>query len=486
VAQDWRDERIRELEAKLAVVEAESVAKDVRIAALEQQVAALVKQVTELAEKLGQNSRNSHRPPSSDSPKDREHRKGKSKGKRQRGAQPGHEGTHRELLPPEKVNKFVDLYPPHCENCWKPLPKVADPAAKRYQQTELPPIEPHTTEWRRHQVTCPCCRFKTRAAYDESQIPSSPFGPRLMAIMALITGVYHLSRRRAVELLSDLLGVQVSLGALSAVEERVSDAVEPAVKEARDRVGQAPIKHTDGTSWYQGGLTMALWTIATAAATVFKIVADSSKETLKPLYGALSGILVSDRAKALNFWAMERRQICFAHLLRKFVAFSERDGPAAAFGDQLLDYTAIVFAYWRDFKAGKISRTKFVVWMAPLRQQFEAVLAQAVAVDIPGVSGACADILEHKLGLWTFVETDGVEPTNNHAEREIRAFVLWRRRSFGTQSARGNVFAENLMTVAHTARKQNKNVLAFLVACCRAHGGQTAAPSLFEVEPLAA
>lgn len=484
MAHDWRDERIEELETKLAAVEAESAAKDVRIAVLEQQVASLMKQVAELAERLGQNSRNSHRPPSSDAPKDREQRKGKSKGKRRRGAQPGHEGSHRELLPAEKVNKFVDLFPEHCENCWNPLPKVPDLSPKRYQQTELPPIEPYTTEWRRHQVTCPCCRFKTRAAYDENQIPSSPFGPRLMAIMALVTGVYHLSRRRAVQMLSDLLGVQVSLGALSAVEARVSEAVKPAVDVAWEQVGQAKVKHTDGTSWYQAGLTMALWTIATTAATVFKIVADSSKETLKPLYGALAGILVSDRAKALNFWAMERRQICFAHLLRKFIAFSERDGPAAAFGEQLLDYTGIVFEYWRDYKAGKISRATFIAWMAPVRQQFEAVLAQAVAADIAGVSGASADILEHKLALWTFVESDGVEPTNNHAEREIRAFVLWRRRSFGTQSDRGNLFAENLMTVAHTARKQNNNVLAFLVACCRARADKTPPPSLFE--PLAA
>jgi transposase len=488
VASDWRDDRIAELERELARRDAELAAKDARIGELEKQVASLMKQVAELADRLGQNSRNSHRPPSSDSPRDREQRKGKgkSKGKRKRGAQPGHEGSHRELLPPEKVNKFVDLYPPQCENCWKPLPKVPDPSPKRHQQTELPPIEPHTTEWRRHQVTCPCCRYKTRAAYDENEIPTSPFGPRLMAIMTLVTGVYHLSRRKAVELLSDLLGVQVSLGALSAVEARVSEAVKPAVDAAWEQVGQAKVKHTDGTSWYQAGLTMALWTIATTAATVFKIVADGSKETLKPLYGALSGILVSDRAKALNFWAMERRQICFAHLLRKFVAFSERDGPAVAFGEQLLDYTGIVFEYWRDYKAGKISRATFVAWMAPVRQQFDAVLAQAVAAGITGVSGACADILKHKLALWTFVETDGVEPTNNHAEREIRAFVLWRRRSFGTQSARGNVFAENLMTVAHTARKQNKNVLAVLVTCCRARSDKTAVPCLFDADPLAA
>lgn len=481
MTRDWRDDRIEELEAEL-------VARDARIAELEEQVASLMKQVAELAAKLGQNSRNSHLPPSSDSPEERRQRGGKhrSKGERKRGGQPGHQGAQRELLPPEKVNKFVDLFPSHCENCWKPLPRVPDAAAKRYQQTEVPPIEPHTTEWRRHEVACPCCRYRTRAAYDEGKIPASPFGPRLMAIMALITGVYHLGRRRAVELLSDIVGVRVSLGALSAVEARVSDAVQPAVAEAWDQVGEAKVKHTDGTSWYQAGLTMALWTIATASATVFKIVANSAKETLQPLYGALSGILVSDRAKALNFWAMERRQICWAHLLRKFVSFSERDGPAAFFGRQLLDYAGLVFEYWHDYKAGKLSRETFVAWMAPVQQQVRALLAQAVAAEIAPLSGSCADILEHKAALWTFVEQDGVEPTNNHAEREIRAFVLWRKRSFGTQSARGNLFAENLMTVAHTARKQKRNVLAFLTRCCEAQRDRVSPPSLFDLAAAAA
>jgi transposase len=213
---------------------------------------------------------------------------------------------------------------------------------------------------------------------------------------------------------------------------------------------------------------------------VFKIVVDSSKSTLQPLYGALQGILVSDRAKALCFWAMERRQICFAHLLRKFISFAERDGPSAKFGRQLLDYTALIFEYWHDYKAGKLSREMFVAWMAPVRRQFEAVLAQAVSAEIAGMSGSCADILEHQAALWTFVERLGVEPTNNHAEREIRAFVLWRKRSFGTQSERGNRFAENLMTIAHTARKQKRNVLAFLTDCCQAVRSKGRPPSLFE------
>lgn len=470
MTQDWRDERIAELEAELS-------RRDARIAELERQVA-------HLAEQLGQNSQNSHLPPSSDSPAQRKWRRMSKKGskgkeQRKRGGQKGHAGAHRELAPPEKVTKFVDLYPPECVNCWQPLPEVPDVSAKRYQQIEVPPVEPGITEWRRHAVTCPCCGFKTRAAYDTDKIPSSPFGPRLMATMALLTGAYHLGRRRAVDLLWDLLGVRVSLGAWSIVEGRVSQAVQPAVDEAWSKVGNAPVKHTDGTSWYQAGASMALWTIAATVATVFKIVVDSSKETLKPLYGALGGILVSDRAKALNFWAMERRQICWAHLIRKFISFSERDGPVGVFGQQLLDYTSLVFDYWHDFQDGKLSRETFLARMAPVQQQFETLLDQAVAAQLPRLSGSCADVLAHKAALWTFIQHVGVPPTNNHAEQEVRAFVLWRKRSFGAQSSRGNVFAENLMTVAHTARKQQNNVLAFLTEACVAHQTGDQCPSLF-------
>ena len=262
------------------------------------------------------------------------------------------------------------MFPSHCEGCADELPQVRDPEAHRYQQVEMPPIKPHTKEWRCHEVACPKCRHKTRATYDAAKIPASPFGPRLMAMIAFLTGVYHVSRRKTVVLLWELLGVRISLGALSAVEARVSDAIAPAVEDAWRRVSAGAVKHTDGTSWLQAGATRALWTIATKAATVFKILADSSKATLQPLYGSLRGILVSDRAKALNFWAMDHRQICWAHLLRKFVSFSERAGPAAAMGHELLDYTGILFEYWHDYRDGKLPRATFLAWMAALGRRW--------------------------------------------------------------------------------------------------------------------
>jgi len=323
----WRDARIAKRDAQIGE-------RDTEIARLAAEVARLTELVEELKRRLGLDSSNSSKPPSSDPPASRNKRKAARKKRKvggKRGGQKGHKGHRRELLPESEVDEMVDLYPEECENCWQPLPHEPDPYAKRFQVTELPPIKPHTTEFRGHKVQCLCCGHRTRAKLDE-RVPPTAFGPRLTALMALLTGVYNLSRRKTKDLLSDVLGVRISLGALSNVEARVSEAVRPAVDEAWARVNRARVKHTDGTSWLQAGVLLSLWTLATTAATVFKILADGSKKTLEPLYGALRGILVSDRATALNFWAMERRQICWAHLIRKFVSFSERDGPAGAFG----------------------------------------------------------------------------------------------------------------------------------------------------------
>jgi transposase len=479
-----KDAQLAQQSARIADQDAQLEVQRVRIEAQDARIVQLEKQVAELLEKLGRNSGNSNLPPSSDRPGARAGQKGGS-GKRKRGGQKGHRGAHRELLPVEKVDDVVDLFPAQCSACWMSLPEVIDQWPNRHQVTELPAFEPHTTEYRRHTVQCPGCRSTTCAPLD-SRIPRSSFGPRLISAVALLTGVYHLSRRSTVELLSDLLGVNISLGSVSAVEARVSEAIEPAVKEAREHVNRAAVKHTDGTSWLRAGKMLSLWTIATSLATVFMVLPNGRAETLRPIYGKQRGILVSDRATALNFWAMKRRQICWAHLLRKFVSFEERAGPAGDIGRELLEYTAVMFRYWHDYRDGELGREMFRAWMAPVREQFEALLERAVAVEIEGVSGSCADMLAHREALWTFVDRDGVEPTNNHAERELRAFVLWRKRSFGSQSERGDRFAERLMTIAHTARKQSKNVLEFLTACCVATLDNTTIPSLFEPERAAA
>ena len=256
-------QRIAELEAELAIAHARIAEQDARIAEQNARILALSKQVEVLLEKLGQNSRNSHKPPSSDPPGAGPQRKPKKKGKC--GGQRGHRGAFRELLPASQVDDIVNLFPPQCESCWAALPERVDPDPLRYQVTEVPPIKPHTKEIRRHEVLCDC-GHKTRAAYDPTKIPTSPFGPRLVALVALLTGVYHISRRQSGRLLEDVLGVRLSLGAISAIEARVSDALAEPVAEAWEHVKDAPVKHTDGTSWLQAGAMMCLWTVATATA----------------------------------------------------------------------------------------------------------------------------------------------------------------------------------------------------------------------------
>jgi len=468
---------VERLTAALVAERARTAELEASGAELEERVAELEAQLAKALELLGQNSGNSNKPPSSDPPNAKKAKK-KKKGRR-RGGQKGHRGSRRELLPPEQIDEVVDLFPAACESCWNPLPQVQDEFAKRYQLTDLKPLAVHTTEWRRHAVACPHCGHRTRAKYDPEVIPRFAFGPRLMAVVALLTGVYHLSRRQTVRLLRELLGVRMSLGSVSAIERRVSEAVEPAVDEAMESARAAAVKHADGTTWLRAGALLSLWVIATAAVTVFKVLPNGKMATLRDdFFDRVCGILVSDRATALKFWAMRRRQVCWAHLVRKFVSYSERDGPAGRQGKELLEYTSLLFEYWSQFRQGRLSRKTLVERMAPVRLRVEELLERLVAADIKGVSGSCADILEHREALWTFVEHDGVEPTNNHAERELRGLVMWRRRSFGSQSERGTRFAARMMTIAHTARKQGREILEFLAACCSPQPAGAPAPSL--------
>jgi len=302
----------------------------------------------------------------------------------------------------------------------------------------------------------------------------------LTATVALLTGAYHLSRRKTQRLLSELLGITVSLGAISAMEKRASEALQSAHEESLREVQHAQVKHADATTWTRAGALMSLWTLATTAATVYRIFADGSRETIKPMFGALIGLLVSDRAAVFGFWAMPLRQVCHAHLLRKYVGFSERDGPAGVIGRELLELTSLMFEYWHGFKDGALTRDELQFWMRPLQRDIERVLQRGAAADIERLSGSCADILAHRDALWSFVEREGVEPTNNHAELELRDFVLWRKRSFGSQSERGERFAERVMTAVRTARKQGKDVLAFLTRSVTAHVQGAPAPKLID------
>ena len=373
-----------------------------RIAELEAQVARLNAKIEQLLEELGKNSSNSHLPPSSDGPgAAKKTRKPKPKGKRRRGGQKGHRGAHRELLPPERVDEVVDLFPEVCLGCTAALAQLIDDDPRRHQLLELVDGRARVTEIRRHEVRCNC-GHRTRVSYADANIPASPFGPRLVATVAMLTGVYHLSRRTAQAVLLELLDARISLGAVSSMEARASEALKSPTTEARHEVEGAEVKHTDATPWVCIGELKSLWTFASAKATTYRIFDDGCRETIEPMYGARRGILVSDRTSVLNFWEMSSRQVCWAHLLRKFVSFSERDGPAGALGRELLDYASLVFEYWRGYMNDELDRAELERLMQPVKRHFEAALERGVMANHRRLSGSCANILAHAEGAPTF------------------------------------------------------------------------------------
>jgi transposase len=461
---DERDQRIAELTEE--------------VAALRAIVTELRAQVEELKAKLTQNSSNSSRPPSSDAPADRDARRGKEPTGKRRGGQPGHKGSKRTLLPAEKVNRSQDCYPKRCRRrgCGKLLPRRSNGEPLHHQVVEVPEIKPDVTDYLLHAVTCDCGKV-TRASVPTG-VPRGMCGPRLMALIGMLTGVYKLSRREAARLLGDVLGVDISLGTLSQAEDDLSESVVVPVEEARVYASEDASKNVDATGWRQSGEARTLWTIATPLVTVFGIVTDASRAGLRGLFASVRGILITDRGTQFGFWAMEKRQICWAHLIRKFASFAERSGSTGQLGVQLLFWSQAMMHYWHMVRDGTMSRRRFRKLMISIGPIIEDLLERGVRLDVRGVSGSCSDILDHKLALWTFVDREGIEPTNNHAERELRGFVLWRKKCFGSQSDRGNRFAARIMTVAHSLRKQRRHVLEYLTEACRAALDGRPAPSL--------
>ena len=460
--------RLERLEARLAQVERENT--DLRA------------ENARLRAELDKNSRNSGKPPSSDSPAQRAERAKKPGSGRKPGGQPGHEGHQRALVAPEKVTRSRDRFPKRCTGCKHPLTAVSHGDPIRHQTIEVPNIVPDVTENRLHAVLCPHCRTVTRAQLPRG-VPRGMCGPNLMALITLLVGVYHLSRRDAVACVGDVLNIPISLGALSNVEGRVAVMLAPAHHDASVLVKRARAKYADATGWFRNAAGRTLWVIGSKLATVFHIVPDGTREEFKSLIGTL-GVLITDRGSQFGFWVMKKRQICWAHLIRKYVTFSEHSDPRVVkLGEALVLLAQLLFSKWHEVRDGTLSRADFQDFVATLRPIFEGHLARGVELRLAGISGSCAHMLEHADALWTFAYVLAVEPTNNHAERELRHFVMWRRKSFGSQSERGDHFAERVMTVVHTLRKQDRHVLSFLRDTIAASLRHAAIPSLIQCTP---
>lgn len=451
---------------------------------MRQENAALRVRVAELEEKLRATSSNSSKPPSSDPPWADPKPKGRRGGKRKRrpGGQPGHEGTTRELLPPEQVDEVVPCAPPERCGCGGRVACVGqDP--QRLQHVELPEVKALVTEYQRFTGVCERCG-RVHLGKLPPGVPPGVLGPRAMAVVAVFSGKYHLSKRQVEELLQDLLGIDVALGTVSNTEDRVSAALEQPVEEAKAHVQEQAVVHADETGHKVAGKKAWVWTAVTRLVSVFLIRASRGADAAKELLGAaFGGILVSDRWSAYSWVDAARRQLCWAHLIRDLKKIAERGGRSAEIGNQILEYVKEMFALWHRYRAGKRGRPWLQRKMRVIREEVENLLAQGTECGHSKTAETCKRILKLKAALWTYVDVPGVEPTNNIAERTIRPYVLWRKSSFGTQSERGNLFVERMMTVSATCKQQRRNVLEYVTAAVQAHYRGEIVPSLLPQVP---
>lgn len=443
---------------------------------LQQIVPQLEKRISQLEEQVGKNSRNSSKPPSSDPPHFKQPPLPK-KGKRKQGGQPGHKGHGSGLRPADEVTRFVVSKPTCCQQCGTLL-LGEDPQPQRHQVCELSPIEPEIIEYQVHTLRCLHCGQQNSAAWPVG-MPTGGFGPRVQALIGALSGHYHVSRREVQEMLATIFQVEMSLGTVSNQEELVSQALALPVAEAQAYVQQQNQVNTDETSWAKNSQRQWLWTAVTPLVTVFLIVASRGAAGAKQLLGQeFDGIIGSDRWSAYNWLDVSRRQLCWAHLVRDFQAFVERKGESATIGQLLLKQTALMFDLWHRVRDGTLSRTDFQQSMRPIRREMAALLALGTFIDHAQTTKTCANILKLEPALFTFVDHEGIEPTNNVAERALRRGVLWRKRSFGSQSERGLRFTERMLTAVSSLRQQNRNVLEYLTAACQAQHFGLPAPSL--------
>lgn len=449
---------------------------------LESQVENLQARVRELESQPGKTPQNSSLPPSTQHPHAKPERR-PSRSKRKRGGQPGHPKHERALIPTDECTDVVPLKPTACRRCGTKL-DGHDPEPWRHQVWELPEIKPLVTEYQRHRLGCPGCGETTCGELPPG-VPESTAGPRLVALTALLMGCFRQSKRRVALFLEHVLNQPCSAGWVVKLQQQATAALQPSYEELKQQlptqdalsIDESPTKESQQKAW--------LWTFVAAPFTVFAVRATRAASVLAELLGSeFGGSITCDRAKM--YWSLgldplpealaHRLQWCWAHLKRDFQALIDSgDTQLKRLGHDLMRPTRELFEVWARYRDGTITRTGFRRLMKPIRQEIDRLLLRGYGT---AAGGMCRELYEHRDWLWTFVDIDGVEPTNNVSERALRHAVIWRKLSFGTQSAHGSRFVETLLTVVETCRQQSHSPFPFLTSAIGAHFTGQPAPSL--------
>ena len=446
---------------------------------MDRRIQQLEARVDKLERELAKNSRNSSRPPSSDPPGAAPTGRLKGSGRAQ-GAQPGHEGKGRELLPSAVVDEVIEHWPAACGcgHVFCAAERVAARAPARHQVEELPRLAVRVIEHQRMRVRCPEC-----GAEPSGELPAgvgqSAFGPRLQAAVATLAVRNRVSRRDTVELCEELFGARIASGSVDQVLTRVGEALERPQLDLVRRVRRSRALNMDETGWRTAGSRRALWGAFTARVAVYRIAADRHEREARELLSGHAGVVTSDRWWAYNHLPAGRRQICWAHLRRDFQAHAEGLAAEKEFGQAGLELCEQVFWAWEIYQhTGE--RRELQRRVRLLRRQLKPTLRRYAgkAPRHKYTRGMARNLLKLWQALWTFADRRGVEPTNNHAERALRGAVIYRKLSLGSQSERGERRTERLLSASTTCRLQRRSLYEYLAELLTAHARGDPVPLL--------
>jgi transposase len=447
-----------------------------RLATMEARVRVLEAENLELRAQLAKNSQNSSKPPSSDLPGTRPPKAKRGK-RRKRGGQPGHVG--RFAADPERIDQVKQYRAKICKHCQADLTK-GEPTGSVISHIvyELPEIRPIATDHQCLDMRCTECGMVTPAQLPP-EVPAGQYGPSVQAMTGLIRGELRQSVRQTSEVMTRVLHVPMSTGMVSKTQEQVSRVLAAPHAEAIGHLQRSDRAHADETGWRVDKAKAWLWVGVTALVIAFIVHRRRSKQAAKELLGAgFRGILVCDRWASYNWIDAACRQMCWSHLKRDFKSFLDYGPEAKWLGEQLLAERKKLFRLWNRVRDGTMTRTEFQLACRPIRRRIEARLEEGAGLSSAKVSGMCREILKQRAALFTFIDFEGVEPTNNAAERAIRFAVLMRKGCFGSDSARGARFIERFLTVRGTLRLQKRDLYEYLKAACTAALHGLPAPSL--------
>jgi transposase len=448
--------------------------KDAYIKQLEEEIIQLKKRIEELERLLGMNSKNSSKPPSSDPPGMISALPRKLRRKK-RGARKGHQPYMRELLPEKFVKDRIPLKPQVC-TCGSTNIEDTDEEPMRHQIVDIPPIEPQVIEYVQYYFRCKDCGQLIYKPLPDN-VKRQYFGPGVLAIVAVLTGMLNTSKRKALAVMNQVFSIPMSLGGLSNCEAQLASALEQPYNEVARHIREQQTAHADETGWPRGNRQKGwLWTLCCSTAAFFMVHAQRGQDAAKKLLDSFAGILHCDRWSGYNRFN-GLRQLCWAHLKRDFKLLSEAKGNMGRIGRDLFSQAKQILHMRRRVRDGTLLWQTFQHRMKPLIERVEALLEEGADSGEP-LAGKCRRIFNLRQYLWTFVYDARVEPTNNLAERTIRQAVLWRKGSFGTQSERGARYVERILTVCATCRLQERNVIEYLRSICHCHLNGITVPSL--------